>query len=60
MKYIVISQQTKKFLVAREGIGTYYIIATCTSEDYAKRIAAAMNEERLPVVVTKAPKKKAK
>jgi len=60
MKYIVISQQPKKFLVAREGIGTYYIIATCTNEDYAKRIAAAMNEERLPVEVIKAPKKKAR
>jgi siroheme synthase (precorrin-2 oxidase/ferrochelatase) len=60
MKYIVVSENPKKFLVARSGIGTYYIIATCTNEDYAKRIAAAMNEEQLPVVVTKAPKKKAK
>lgn len=60
MKYIVVSENPKKFLVARSGIGTYYIIATCKSEDYAKRIAAAMNDERLPAEVITAPKKKAR
>ena len=62
MKYITItpSNQRNKVYVAREAIGgNYYIIATCTSEDYAKRIAAAMNNE-LPVEVIKPLKKKAK
>ena len=63
MKYITISstQHRTKHYVAREALGgNYYIIATCTSEDYAKRIAAAMNSEPVPVEVTKPLKKKAK
>jgi hypothetical protein len=62
MKYITItpSNQRNKVYVAREAIGgNYYIIATCTDADYAKRIAAAMNNE-LPVEVIKPLKKKAK
>jgi hypothetical protein len=61
MKYITIipSNQRNKVYVAREAIGgNYYIIATCTNEDYAKRIAAAMNQT-VPVEVIK-PLKKAK
>jgi hypothetical protein len=63
MKYITItpSNQRNKVYVAREAIGgNYYIIATCTSEDYAKRIAAAMNQEPVPVEVIKPLKKRAR
>jgi hypothetical protein len=39
--------------------GNYYIIATCPTEDYAKLIAEAMNNN-LPTAVIKVIEKKAK
>jgi len=61
VKYITISStQHRKHYVAREALGgNYYIIATCPTEDYAKLIAEAMNNN-LPTAVIKVIEKKAK
>jgi len=62
MKYITItsSQHPRRHYVAREALGgNYYIIATCPTEDYAKLIAEAMNND-MPTAVIKVIEKKAK
>jgi hypothetical protein len=53
LKYIAISapQQKNRYYVARSAAGgeSYIILATCSSEEIARRIASAMNlQDRLP------------
>ena len=64
MTYITItpSKVKNRFYVARKGVGhdNYYMIAECSSQDYAERIARAMNAEqpqtKLDVVNSKVAK----
>jgi hypothetical protein len=62
MKYITItsSQHPRRHYVARKALGgNYYIIATCPTEDNAKLITEAMNND-IPTAVIKVIEKKAK
>ena len=52
MNYITItpSKVKNRYYVARKSVGSndFHIVAECTSQDFAKRIAMAMNAEPKP------------
>ena len=67
MNYITItpSKVKNRYYVARKAVGSndFHIVAECTSQDFAKRIAMAMNAEPKPyidVVVEKVTKLRSK
>ena len=49
MKYITIAPSNKRarYLIARSGIGHYFVVAETANEDYAIKICEALN--RAPV-----------
>ena len=53
MKYITIapSKPRARYLVARSGIGHYFVVAETANEDYAAKICDALN--RAPVQAQK-------